>query len=224
MIRIGVLLLVTTCAWAGCEPASLSNSTDKVIGTVVVDRPVGSARLVISYYGDPPQLLSQTRIRGNGISAHIQRADGTDLWGAGAGEADSAIAIEFGRAPQGEVQILYYTRDPRQPYEDYVPFIRETIRVKSGTATVAEQTILLEKEAFDPAKAEALAASAKKAIKSKESDNLDSLGTALGTLRNMGVDSPEAILRVLDGLSRTADGHCAEMINTTAQLWLKLSR
>ena len=213
MIRTSVLLLMMTCACAGRGPAKVSLIVSGFDKTVVVERPLGSAQLLISYFGDPPQLISKTCIRGNGISACIQRTPDQVIWTLDVGEAEHPVAIEFGRASQSEVQVTYYTLDPRQPYEDYVPFIRQTVRVKSGNTVTVEGTILLKKETYDAARVEALVAEARKAIQADQPDSDDNLAAAVGSLRNMAVDSPEEVTRLLDEVFRTAEGGYADMIH-----------
>jgi hypothetical protein len=175
---------------------------------MVVNRPFGAARLLVAYYGDAPQLLTETCVMGRGLNAEIV---GTD-WGVNSGEINPPLSIAFARAASGELVVTYHTRDPRQPYEDYnVPFVQETVRLERDGTVRSESMVVLKEEPFDAAWAKSLAESVKAAV---QADNMDHLEDILAALRNMGLHSPDKVLPILEDLRKQAGCADGELIDS----------
>ncbi len=202
--NILLVVLAAICGCAGCQQLQPDQVPD-YIRTVVLNRPFGNARLIVG--GGEPRLLSETCIMGN-VIAEIQQSEDV-LWYVSSDETDQPIRIDFTDARKGWLRVTYHTTDPRQPYEENVPFVLETVHLEHGKA-VSEWKILLEKEKFDPAHAEALAEAFRKAIQEYEPEDGPNyvMEQSLGSLRNMGLDSPDMVLPILNELARsTADRH-----------------
>jgi hypothetical protein len=212
MARVLRWLVLTGLVVAGCAGPGGLGSPSSLPGTVVVTRPFAPGCVWISHFGLPPQLLSATRIRGDGIAVLGTDGAGREIWWMNSGEADPPVEVEFAKASEGELQIEYSTRDARGGPAEYVPFRSVTVRVNSGATVVEEDRLLLEGEPFDADRAGELPRLAEEAMASEDPDREEAFEACLMGLRNMGISAPERVLGILGRLSARADGAYAELI------------
>jgi len=183
-----------------------------LLGTVVIDMPVANARLLVAYCGEAPMLTSQHSITGSGLDAIVQLNHSQVVWRMSVGEVDPPVTIDFGAVSFGELVLTYNTRDPRRPYDGYVPFVTEVLHFGKDGSLISERKVVLPKEEFSPARAREYASKAREAIRSDQADSIETFSSCLGKLRNMGIDSPSKVMNILDELSHVADGAYSELV------------
>ena len=209
------LAAVAALVCGACVQAPLQGTADHT-GTVVLTRPLGGGVLRVAYCNDPPQLLSETCIMGRGMEATVQ-AEGEVISALTISEIGPPTSIDFSRAARGELELTFYTRDPGRHHDDYVPYAKEIVRLVRGPALDFEWRFVLEKEAYDPVRAETLHGAALDAMQvPRDQESIDRLEAILCDLRNMGLDRPDPILEVFEELGRTDDCEAGEFIRDYA--------
>lgn len=176
-------------AEAGSQPAM----------TRLVSTPFGQGRLAIYYTGDPPKWVHEGVVMGECLEAEV-RFGKEAVWSLGSmSECDGAVKIDFSQTAAGKLVLTYHTYDPRRgdDTEIEIPFIETTVQLRDGAIQEADR-LLLEKEPYDAAKAAQLVKKLRESLDREDTE--DPWPIRLGHLRNMAVDRPDEILKLLEGL------------------------
>lgn len=187
----------------------------------LVDETFGDNRLVIDSFGDSLMLVGQRCIRGEGfelsvsnttsnktvISEHCLSSGGWDA------------IVDYSDLGRGILRTTWCTWDPRASElgdeSENVPFIRETFLIDKPGVCKRSEELLLAPEEGGPKRVDELRNIAlEAAIGEHDLERMErDYCSALGHLRNIGVSSPERVLKALRSLKVHVDGHSAEILS-----------
>jgi hypothetical protein len=98
--------------------------------------------------------------------------------------------------------VIYYAHDPRIAHRrerQWAPFIKERVALVKDDVKV-ERTLVLTKEKFDAARAKELCEASLGAVNHQEASD-STMEDCLASLRNMGLDNPERVMAIFEGIA-----------------------
>jgi len=220
LVFVCVLLLALGCSHG--VPVSGNTAERFKSFVIVVDETSGKNRLIIGLFGSPPLLLRKDVIKINGFSLAVhQRGRKEAVYGAGSGEINPNVILDYTDFEKGIIRWTDCTWDPRDPYQDDVPFAEATIEIESnGQVAISRKTLLqpeeASKERIDSLFAEILAESRKdyaSDIPALERAH-EKVNRNMAHLRNISLNCSEEILTRMQALPHLAgDCVCQHMKN-----------
>lgn len=206
-------LVAIGCGGQAVQTATRTAPSSQPNKTVVVSQPLGQCRLIIAYEGEPPRLVREGCLKGEGMFyVDILDPQSRAVFHVSIGEIDPPLAADYSQAQNGTLVLTYYTRDPRTPENDPA-FVEETIHVR-GIVVTKTARVVLKADRYDPARAREMVDSIKKGLPLAREDEPDPLEFVLGHLRNMGIDNPTAMLELLKELNGKVGTHGQEILDS----------
>ncbi len=149
----------------------------------------------------------------DGIMAEVRDSSGKSVWSAVVGEGDPPLTVDFSRAGQGRLRVVYSAADPRRPGTPCVPFIENLLLQDSSGLVLVQQRVLLQPQPYTAPQAKPLVKAVRTAMGAKDKADYDGGTRALQSLRNMALDRPKEVLSLLKMLRGVGGVHGAELIS-----------
>jgi len=209
-------ILIALCAGAilcGCAggPIPLPPQTSaQSLQTKLADVSAGENRVLIYCLWNPPLLLREGCIKGEGLRILVANRRAGKVFEREWGQAGYAAIVDYSRAGRGVLVITDLTWDPRSQTNETAPFMQTTVTVGAEGAVREDRQVLLKAEEGDSARIDQLVEIGLSALKTPSDEGMDRFLTVLAHLRNIAVNHPDLVLEAMKKFDGKADGHAAE--------------